>query len=152
MPRLSLDTLAAYQNFFHNGLVLFCFVLFSEQFHVMLQIKDCSIFSEKGKVGRIIFVQWVDSKTQKKGKETRSQWLCMKLWMLSGDNVAPYKEVTSLHHTPFHTEMAVASHHGKDWAVFLPSNAPLADGDHGAVKIETGGERLVTESLKATRS
>ena len=36
--------------------------------------------------------------------------------------------------------MAVVSNHGKGWAVFLPPNALLADRDHGAVKIETGGK------------
>lgn len=46
--------------------------------------------------------------------------------------------------------MAVDPHHGKGWAVFLPSNALLADRDHGAVKIEMGGERLVKELLNAT--
>lgn len=45
--------------------------------------------------------------------------------------------------------MAVVSHHGKGW-VCLPSNALLADRDHGAVKIEMGGERLVKEFLNAT--
>lgn len=41
--------------------------------------------------------------------------------------------------------MAVVSSHGKDLADFLPSNALLADRNHGAVKIEMGGERLVKE-------
>lgn len=35
--------------------------------------------------------------------------------------------------------MAVVSHHGKGWAVFLPANALLADRDHGAVKTEMEG-------------
>lgn len=52
-------------------------------------------------------------------------------------------------HSPFQTAMAVVSHHGKGW-VCLPSNALLADRDHGAVKIEMGGERLVKEFLNAT--
>lgn len=64
--------------------------------------------------------------------------------------MALYKEVISpLCYSPLHIEMAVVSHHGKGWAVFLPSNALLADRDHGAVKIEMGGERLVKELLNA---
>lgn len=60
--------------------------------------------------------------------------------------------ISPLHYSPFHIEMAVVSHHGKGWAVFLPANALLADRDHGAVEIEMEGERLVKEFLEATCS
>lgn len=96
------------------------------------------------KEGRIIFdcaMGWFQN-VEKKGKRLDRHDSVMKQWLLHGDNLALCKEVISLpHYSPLHIEMAVVSHHGKGWAVFLPANALLADRDHGAVETEMeGGE------------